>query len=236
MRRVLLVAGRELGAIFGTPTAYVVLALFQLLAGIFFLLILNATSAVNLPWLYMDVGLVLLIMVPAVGMGAFVGELRSGTLELLLTSPLGAGELVLAKFLAHGLFVVLMVALTLQYPLALSVFAEVDFGRVAAGTLGCALLGLALLALSLLCSALVETQVAACLLCFALALALWCAESLGRLVTGTAGALLGGVSLFERLASFAAGVVDSADALFFALFVACTLRLCSWVVESRRWR
>ena len=162
--RLSLICTRELGQIFSTPPAYIVLLLFQALNGLFFCDILDSGAGANLSYIYRTMGIVMLLMVPAIAMGSFINEKKSGTVELLLTSPIRALDLTLGKFLAYLLFLALMVLTTLQYPFILSVFTEVDGGRVLAGSLGVFLLGVAVLSLALFTSALLEHQVAACLL------------------------------------------------------------------------
>jgi len=231
-----LVARREAGALFGTPTAYVVLALFQLVNGLFFCAIVHSGSAANLAYLYRNVALVTLLMVPALAMGSFVTEKRSGTIELLLTAPLSAGQLVMGKFLAYGGFVLVMVGTTLQYPALLSAFTIVDGGRVAAGTLGLAVLGSTMLAVGFLCSSLARHQVSACSSAFVIGLVMWCARSLAGLFVGGPPETLRSFSFFERMVPFTVGLVDTGDVAFFVLFGAVALGLTVRVVQSWRWR
>ncbi len=234
--RAALIAWRELGAIFGTPTAYIVLVLFQLLNGLFFCAIVYSGAAANLAYLYRNIGLVMLLMVPAIAMGSFVVEKQSGTVELLLTSPLTAFQLVVGKFVAYTTFLVVMCATTLQYPFILNFFTDIDGGRVFAGTLGIFCLGLAMMSLGLFASALVSHQVSACLLAATMGLIFWCAQSLVSLVSSGPLEAVRSVSFFERLLPFTVGLVDTGDCAFFLIFTFFVLTCCLRVVEGWRWR
>ena len=127
MRNVLTIVGKEMRSYFVSPVAYVVLTGFLLLGGWFFFNLLSrfnllltlytqfqqggeAANRLNLndyvlaPLMH-NLAIVLVILVPMITMRSFAEEKKSGTYELLLTSPLRTGELVLGKFFASFLFV-----------------------------------------------------------------------------------------------------------------------------------
>ena len=234
--RAFLICKRELGSIFGTPTAYIVLVLFQLLNGLFFCAIVHSGAAANLAYLYRNIGLVMLVMVPAITMGSFVREKQSGTVELLLTSPLTAFQLLLGKVGAYFSFLLVMCLTTLQYPFMLNFFTNVDEGRVFAGTVGLLCLGLAMMSLGLFTSAITNHQISACLLAATLGLIFWCAQSLVALIFSAPLAAIRSVSFYERMVTFTVGLIDSSDCAFFIVFSFVTLTLCLRVMEGWRWR
>ena len=236
LSRATLICRRELGDIFGTPRAYIILVLFQLLNGLFFCAIVHSGAAGNLAYLYRNVGLVMLVMVPAIAMGSFVREKQSGTVELLLTSPLTAFQLVLGKASAYLTFLLVMCLTTLQYPFMLNFFTPVDEGRVFTGTLGLMCLGCAMMSLGLFASALTNHQVSACLLAATLGLVFWCAQSLVSLVLSAPLAVVRSVSFYERMVTFTVGLLDSGDCAFFLIFSFIVLTLCLRIVEGWRWR
>ncbi|MGH7965291.1 MAG: ABC transporter permease, partial [Candidatus Binatia bacterium] len=134
MRNVLTIIGKEFRSYFVSPVAYVVLTGFLLIGGWFFFNLLSrfnlmlslytqfqrgagAAEQLNLndfviSPLLQNLSIVLVILVPMITMRAYAEEKRNGTYELLLTSPVHTGELVLGKFLASFLFVCLMIGLT----------------------------------------------------------------------------------------------------------------------------
>src|SRR5262245_58583773 len=133
MRNVFTIIGKELRSYFVSPIAYVVLTGFLLLGGWFFFNLLSrfsillslytqiqggeAANRLNLndyviaPLMH-NLAIVLVILVPMITMRTFSEEKKSGTYELLLTSPLRTGEIVLGKFLASFLFIFIMIGLT----------------------------------------------------------------------------------------------------------------------------
>src|SRR5882672_6720510 len=163
MRLVWTIAKRELVAYFASPVAYVFLVIFLLLAGFFtftagsFFERGEASLAAFFgwhPWLY-------LVLVPAVGMRVWAEERRSGTMELLLTTPVATWQAIVAKFLASWIF--LGVALLLTFPAVLTVNAlgEPDNGVIFAGYLGSFFLAGAYLAITCMTSAMTRNQVVA---------------------------------------------------------------------------
>src|SRR5579883_1862398 len=159
MKNALTIAGRELEAYFVQPVAYVVLTVFLLLGGWFFFALLrrfslveqmytalqntNALERINLNQMVLEpllhnMAVVLVILVPAITMRTFAEEKRTGTYELLLTSPIRIGELVAGKFLAAALFVLLMVLLAGIFPLILVIFGNPEVPVMVSGYLGLA--------------------------------------------------------------------------------------------------
>ena len=163
---------REFAGYFRTPLAYVILAVFLVLASAccFFIGRFFDTNTASLepffnflPWLF-------LFLVPAVGMRLWAEERRGGTIELLFTLPLTPVQAVLGKFLAGWLF--LAVALLLTFPLALTAayLGSPDWGVILGSYAGGILLAGACLAIASLMSALTKNQVIAFVLGFAVCL------------------------------------------------------------------
>src|SRR5215813_3722100 len=143
MRNVFTIAGKEIRSYFTSPVAYVLLAAYLALAGYFFYALLlafnqtlqiysmmrnpemlsrfNLNQMVIAPLLH-NLAVLLIFIVPAITMRMFPEEKRSGTYELLLTSPIRVGEIVLGKFLGGLVLVVLMIALSGVFGLLLSVY------------------------------------------------------------------------------------------------------------------
>ncbi len=260
MRHVTAIAGRELRSLFASPVAYAVLVLFVVLAGFFFIsgLLQFQQYVIQLQMLQLseqlqDVNLndhviaqflgvmsvVLLFLVPGITMGLFAAEKANGTQELLLTSPLTIWELVLGKFLAAALFVVLLVALLSLYPGLLFWYGDPEFPKVAAGVLALLLVGLSYAAIGTFASSVTQSQLVAFFLAFVLLLILWMLGFLTEL-SGSAGSapseLLRYLSSAEHFEAMVMGLVDTRDVAYFVVVVAASLILTKAVVESARWR
>ena len=126
MSKIWAIAGRELRSYFVSPLAYVVAAFFMLVAGYLFSLILFHTKQANLQPLFSNLAVMFLLVSPALTMRLLADERRTGTIELLMTSPLTDRELVLGKYLAAVLYLAFLLALTFVFPLILAVSAVVS--------------------------------------------------------------------------------------------------------------
>lgn len=257
MRNAVTIAGKELRSYFVSPIAYVVLTGFLLLGGWFFFNLLSrfsflltiysamrnpeAQTRLNLndfviqPLLH-NLSVVLVILVPVITMRSFAEERRSGTYELLMTSPLSIFEIVAGKFIGAFVFLLIMVGLTGIYPLILLLYGNPEVGIVVSGYLGLLLLGTAFITVGLLTSSFTENQIIAAVTCLVLLLLLyviaWPAE--------TAGPVLGGVlkylSLTEHFGEMVKGVIDTKDVVYFLSVIVLSLFLTQRSVESVRWR
>ena len=259
MKHVPAIAGRELRALFASPVAYAVLVLFAVLGGFFFLSgvlqfvefvsqlqmlqmnerlgELNLNDHVVAPF-YQVMSIVLLILIPAVTMGLFAAEKTNGTEELLLTSPLTIGELVVGKYVAAAGFVLILVAMLGLFPGLLFLFGDPELGRTAVGLFGLLLLGWAYAAIGAFASSVTRSQLIAFFLSLALLLVLLLIGFVAErgLGAGTGVDLLRYLSTAEHFETIVMGLLDTADVAYFAVMVAIFLVLAKAAVESVRWR
>lgn len=257
MRNVLAIAAKDLRSQFVSPIAYVVLTGFLLLGGWFFFNLLarfnfllnlylsfrnpeamerlNLNEFVIAPLLH-NLSVILVILVPVITMRSFAEEKRSGTYELLMTSPLSVTEIVLGKFLGAFGFVFIMLLLTGVYPLILVLYGNPEAGVILSGFLGLLLLATAFVSVGLLTSSLTENQIIAAVSCLVLLLLLyvisWPADTAGE----TLGAVLKYASLTEHFSEMVKGVIDTRDLAYFGSVIVLALFLTQRSVESLRWR
>ena len=257
MRNILAIAAKDIRSQFVSPIAYVVLTGFLLLGGWFFFNLLarfnyllqlylsfrnpEAMQQLNLndlvigPLLH-NLSVVLVILVPVITMRSFAEEKRTGTYELLMTSPLSVTEIVIGKFLGSFVFVFVMVLLTAAYPLILLAYGNPELGVILGGFLGLLLLATAFSSVGLLTSSLTENQIIAAVSCLVVLLLLyvisWPAETAGE----TMGAVLKYISLTEHFAEMVKGVIDTKDVVYFLSVIVLALFLTQRSVESLRWR
>lgn len=256
MRNVLTIVRKELRAYFVSPIAYVVLTGFLLLGGWFFFNLLSrfnmllsiytqlqqgAADQLNLnefviaPLMH-NLSIVLVILVPMITMRAYAEEKKGGTYELLLTSPLRTGEIVLGKFLASFLFICIMLGMTGVYPAVLIAFGNPEIGVLLAGYLGLLLLATSFVAVGLLTSSFTENQIIAAVSGLVATLLLyiigWPADTAGEVL----GPLLRYLSATEHFAEMVNGLIDTQDLVYFASLILLSLFLTQRSVESLRWR
>jgi ABC-2 type transport system permease protein len=176
MRTLRILLAKELNAILASPIGYTVAGVFLLVLGYTFSLTLFATKVANLQYIFHQMYVLSILLVPVLTMRSFAEERRSETLELLLTAPVRDLSIVLAKYTATLTFVLGMFALSLVYALILDRYGEPDWGPIYAGYLALVLHASLLVAVGLLMSSLTENQVVAAALSIGAFLMLWFAE------------------------------------------------------------
>ena len=261
MKHVPTVAARELRSLFVSPVAYVVLSLFCVLAGLFFVIgvaafdtwvrqlmqfqMFDQLQELNLndqlvSNFYDTMSVILLILTPAVTMGIFAAEKTNGTQELLLTSPLTIWDIVLGKFLGAALFVALLVLLVAAFPGLLFVYGDPEPGKTFSGLIGLLLVGWTYTAMGCFASSLTRSQIVSFLITLVLLLTLLLLPAIADLgVVGDAeglGSALRWISTGVHFQQLLKGLVDTADLAYFAVIIGSMLLLTKASVESVRWR
>lgn len=227
---------KEMVVYFVSPLAYVFLATFLFLSGLFFYLGVTLTGEASMRVLLGNLAVTLLFVLPMLTMRHFAEERRQGTLELLLTAPIPLGSLVLAKWLASLSLTLVMFVGTALFPAILAYYGEPDWGVIATGYLGLSFVAAAFCAAGLFASSLTDDQVAAGLLGILLLLPFWLVGRAEALVPDEWADAVRPASILLHLESFNRGVIDSADIAYFVALTAVFLFLTWRSVESRAWR
>ena len=237
MRNVLYIAGKELRSYFVSPVAYVIVAFWLVALGVFFWLSVTSTNEATMRYVFDVVPVLLLLIAPALTMRLIAEEHRTGTLELLMTSPVQDRAVVVGKFLgALGLYAT-MTALTLFFRVLLSLMGgNPDWGPIWSGYLGLILMGSAFLAVGLFASSLTSNQMVSAMIAFVILLILFIMSQLAQNVSVGVGDFLAKLSLSDRFQSFPRGIVDLKDSIFYLTFTAVTLFITVQVLEARRYR
>jgi ABC-2 type transport system permease protein len=242
--KLFVICRRELHAYFGSFIAYILLAVFLLLSGyffysdlIFFVLFGGFTLATGLwQFVFLDMRLVAMLILPLVTMRLFAEERKLGTIELLWTYPVRDGEIVLGKFLAAWIFFLAMLAGTALGPLVFHRYHDFAVAPVLAGYLGMLLLGTAFIACGLFVSSLTENQVVSAMVTYGILVLFWFLTWNEEAGAYQLMRVLLGVSLFDRFFNFTRGVIDTKDVAFFAMFVTFFLFLTWQSLATRAWR
>lgn len=231
------IAQRELKSYFVSPVAYVVTAFFLLVAGYLFALILLQSNEATLRFLQSNLSVIWLFVTPFLTMRLLAEEQRTGTVELLLTSPIREFELVLGKYVGALLFLLFMLAFTLYYPLLIfALGGRPDTGPMLAGYLGILLQAGAFLSVGLLASSFTENQMIAAILSFAILLVLWLADALSNSLGARAGEILRYLSVTQHFQDFPRGVIDTTHIVYFLSIIVACLLFTMLSLQTRRWR
>ena len=228
------VTGKDLRTLWASPVPYVVGATFHVALGLLMVDQLAARDQAVVQPLFPLAGFLLLLVVPVVTMRTLAEEARSGTLDQLLAVPVRSGGLVVAKWLASWLTVVVLAAPAAVFVVLTSLWGDPDDGPVITGFVGLAALAALATAVGVLASACTESQPIAAMAALFASIVGWFAH-VGDPAVGDAG-FLAAVSLSERLRLFAAGAIDTGDLTFFAAGTVAALLLATAIIDLRRLR
>ena len=216
---------KEERAIFSSPIVYATVTVYLLLMGYTFTAILFLNRTGELVRVFFQAAVLFLLIVPVITMRLFAEERRTGTLELLLTSPVKEIEIVLAKFLAGLTIPVLMLGLTGSYAIILGIYGDPDWGPIYSGFLGLLLLAAALTAIGLLISGLTSNQIVAAVVAMGAGILLWMIDTLGYLLPDPFDTIVTQLSLAAHFTPFATGALFLSDVGFFLTIVLASLFL-----------
>ena len=237
MKNVGLIASKEFRSHLTSPTAYIVTFVFLLLTGTFFSTYLTGTGYTDTSIRgFLDPGNLLLLLFAAIlTMRLLAEEKKLGTWELLLTAPVRDTEIVLGKYLGSLGVLLVMLALTLYYPLLLIWFGDPDIGPIVTSYLGLILLGSSALAIGLFASSVTSNQIVAAVVAGGILFALWFVGLAIGLVPETVGDLLAYVSLMGHFADFTRGIIDTRAIIYYLSITAMFLFLTVRSIETGRW-
>jgi ABC-2 type transport system permease protein len=240
MRAITTVYLKEIRAYLVSPIPYIVLALVTGYLSMhffwrekpgFFLL-----KQASLADLFEQIPVAFIVLVPALTMRLWSEEVRSGTVETLLTMPVKPVSLVIGKHLAAWTVLLVCILGTLTVFFTVNGLGDVDAGVVWTGYLGALLMGGALLALGMWISSLTRHQIVAFLLTLVAGILLHFLAEAAHAAGPGLGSLFEDLSTQSRYASLGRGVVDFRDALYFVSVMVFFLYLNSESVENRRYR
>jgi ABC-2 type transport system permease protein len=252
MRNIAAIAGRELRAYFASPIAYILIGFFLLPFGVFFYLYLNSFvkqsmqmaqygGAMNINqqvirYVLQNASVIILFIMPMITMRTYSEEKRSGTIELLLTSPVTDVEIILGKFFgALGLYVV-MLTVTLLYMAILFVYGNPEWRPLVAAYFGLLLMGAAFVSLGLLISSTTSNQIVAGVVTFVVFLLLWIVGWFAESAGPTIGPLTSWLSITEHFDDFSKGIIDTKHVLYYLSLITFGLFLTAKSVDTERWR
>ena len=257
MHNTFYICRRELTSFFFSPVAYVILAAWSVLMGIFYSgaflsyavvsmqlarnpqaaaqYNITPTSAVLEP-VFSSVTVILLFVAPLLTMRLLSEEKKQGTIELMLTFPLRNGQMFAGKYLSVLSIYLIMLAITLVYPIILSTFVKVDWSIVSSAYLGMILAGMAFLSVGLLASSWTSNQIVAAMIAFMILLATFLMEALAIAASEPLSSILRHLSVGMHMRNFIRGIIDTRDIIY---LININI-LCGFLVlrslEYYRWR
>jgi ABC-2 type transport system permease protein len=254
MRNTLTIAHKELRSYFASPIGYIVLGFFALLYGWFYVTMLSyfvrqslqvsqfgGQEAMNINQvmlrpLLQNVTILLLFLMPMVTMRSYAEEKRSGTIELLLTSPLTDLEIILGKFFGALSLWGLALAISLIHIAILFAYGRPEWKPIASAYLGLLLMGGCFISVGLLISSLTSNQIVAGMATFGVFLLLWVVNWIGSFSGPTVDKITQYLSIIDHFDDFAKGIIDTSHLIYYISFISFGLFLTAKSVDSERWR
>lgn len=252
MKNIWAIFKKELKTYFVSPIAYVMFVVFLILAGYFFF---NLTAAFNMQSmhymryeygslevnvndmvinpLFYNISIILLLMIPLFTMRMYAEEKKTGTLELLMTSPISSLQLIMGKFLGCLVLYMIMLGFTLIYPLILSIYGNPDWGPIISGYVGLLLMGATYISVGCLCSSFTENQIVAAVISFGVLLFLWVVGWASHFVGPGFAEVLSYISIIGHFDDFAKGIMDTKDLVFYLSFIGFNLFLTNQSLELK---
>lgn len=252
MRNITAIAQKELRSYFSSPMAYIVIGFFLLPFGVFFFLYLQSFVRQSLQaaqfggpmninqqvirYVLQNASVIILFIMPMITMRTYSEEKRSGTIELLLTSPVSDLEIILGKFFgALGLYMA-MLLVTLLYMAILFVYGNPEWRPLVAGYLGLLLMGGAFLSIGLLISSTTNNQIVAGVITFVVFLLLWIIGWFADSAGPTIGPITSFLSITEHFDDFSKGIIDTKHVIYYLSLITFGLFLTAKSVDTERWR
>jgi ABC-2 type transport system permease protein len=236
VRATLAIIERELRAYFLSPVGYAMLTVFLFLSAVFFFLPISRFGEGSLrPFTY-NVVIILIITLPALTMRLISEERRTGTIEILMTSPVTDWQVVLGKYLGSLAFYGVMLLATIQYPIALEIVSDPDRGPMIAGYVGLFLFGATFLAIGLLISTLTKSQVTAAFVTVGVLLLMLLIDWFSTGASGWFSEIASHVGMQRHLENFAKGILDTKDLIYYLSTIALCLALATRGLASWKWR
>jgi ABC-2 type transport system permease protein len=254
LKNIWIICQKELKSYFASPIAYLLIAIFAVIFGFFFysataFFVMRGMESqmmgrgqpmdVN-EWvirpLLSNASVIALFLIPMITMRLYAEEKRSGTMELLMTSPVRDIEIVLGKFIASVLMFACVIGVSALDLAALFAYGKPDWKPILVGYLGLLLQGSALIAVGTFISTTTRNQIIAGGATFAVCLLLWVLDWVSSYQQEAWAKAVSYLSVVQHFEPFSKGVIDSKDLIFFLSLTFFGLFLTSRSLESLRWR
>jgi ABC-2 type transport system permease protein len=254
MSNILAIAHKEVRSYFASPVAYVVLTAFAVLYGFFFVSYLSYFQSMSMQaggmggggpmnvnqgmirFVLQNIAVVLLFMFPAMTMRTYAEEKRSGTIELLITSPVSDAQILAGKFLGVMALYIVLLAVSFVHIALLFLYGRPEWLPILTAYLGLLLLGGSMLSVGVFASSLTKNQISAAILTFAILLMFWVIDWMASSTPPPFNDLVSYLSITSHLDDFTKGVIDTKHVIYYLSFMTFWLFLTAKAVDSERWR
>lgn len=228
---------KEFRSFFTSPVGYIVLAVIEFFAGLFFVMYNITYYSSDLSSMFSSLFMVTLLVLPLVTMRQFSEEKRQKTDQALLTSPVNLTSIVLGKFFASMLMFALSLVIILVFIVIIAFQVTPDAMVIIGNYVGILLVGGLVIAIGLLISSLTESQLIAAIGAIGISVLMMLVDSVASSLSSIKiiSTVLTFLSVPTRYNSFTTGVVNYDDIIFFISMQALLLFLTVRVLDRKRW-
>lgn len=227
---------RELSSYFNSAVAYVVMAVYFLFSGLFFSMICIENDSASLTYVFGNMFIIILFVIPIITMKTFSEEKRQRTDQALLTSPTSLFEIVMGKFLGAFILFALCSLIFVVYALVISFFTTPDWAVVLCTYFGLLLLGAALIAIDVFISVLTESMIISAVAGMGVGLLIYMLSNLSSYITvDWISAIVKKIDFLTYYTNFTYGMLNLTDIVFFLSVTGLFLFFTARVLEKRRW-
>lgn len=217
---------KELKNYFLSPIGYVFIGLFLIMFSIFFYVDVFNYQSTNFEYIFYSGATILTFIVPILTMRTFAEERKTGTEQLLLTAPISITKIVLGKFFAATLIIVVTEICTFMYYIILCIFGNPQIITALVTLLGFLLLGMSYISFGILASSITENQIIAGIVTTGFFILSWFLPQFDNIFTN--------VSLMNLYSKFPTGQIDIADTITFISFIIMCLLLTIIFIQRRK--
>lgn len=227
---------RELSSYFNSAVAYVVMAVYFLFSGLFFSMICIENDTSSLSYVFGNMFIIILFIIPIITMKSFSEEKRQRTDQALLTSPTSLFEIVMGKFLGAFILFAICSLIFVVYALVISFFTSPDWAVVLCTVLGLLLLGSALIAIDIFISVLTESMIISAVAGMGVGLLIYMLSNLSSNITvDWIATIVKKIDFLTYYTNFTYGMLNLTDIIFFLSVTGLFLFFTARVLEKRRW-
>ena len=220
------VVKKEFKSYFYSPVGYVFIGLFLIMFSIFFYVDVFNYQSTNFEYIFYSGATILTFIVPVLTMRSIAEERKSGTEQLLLTSPLSITKVVLGKFIAASLIVVITEVCTFMYFAILCFFGKPQIITALVTMLGFLLLAVSYISFGILASSITENQIIAGVITIGAFILSWFLPQFSSIFTN--------FSLINMFSKFPQGQIDIADTVTFVTFTFMCLLVTIILMQRRK--
>ncbi len=225
---------KELKSYFVSPIAYIVIVIFLIVTGWFFFSTFFLIGRADLRDFFSLLPITLVFFVPAITMRTFAEEFNTGSYEILNTLPVTGLDILIGKFAAALLFVLIMLVPTISYPLFITNLGNLDWGPIVGGYIGAILLAGAYTSIGIFTSSLTRNQIVAFIAATAICFVLYIIDRMIFLLPAFMAGFVQFVSASYHFENIAQGIVDSRDIVYFLSVIVLAVYATHLATEERQ--